>query len=189
MKTIYGSSLENGRLSSYDVATLQTTGAVDSFGACEGKNSAYNMISSRGGHFVMSGAYGTSGGCGMSLRLDDGGSLRAPAESWALDPKSSTHGFQFLEVKGKQLLYTADMGTDSIWTHAVENSGAVSEVDRLRFSMPGVKPRFIEIHPNGKYIYVVLDHVNSITALPMSDSGKVHEKNDQRVWPLIPDGM
>lgn len=189
MKTIYGSSLDNGRLSSYDVATLETNGAVNTFGACEGKNSAYNIMSNREPHFVMSGAYGESGGCGMSLNLDEKGSLSAPAKSWPLDPKSSTHGFQFWDIQGKQLLYSADMGTDSIWTHAVDVSGGVKEVGRMKFSTPKVKPRFLEIHPNGEFMYVVLEHDNSVTALPMDKSGKLCENKDDGVWSLIPEGM
>lgn len=188
MQTVYASSLENGRLVSYDVSTLQSTGSIESFGHCEGKPSGYNMISNREPYYVMSGAFGKTGGCGMSLSLDGKGSLKGGAKSWPLEDTSTVHGFQFWDIEGTQLLYTADMGTDLIWTHAVDKFGGVTEIDRMKFSKPKVQPRFIQIHPNGRYMYVVLEHDNSVTALHMSNSGAISEDKDEVPFSLIPEG-
>lgn len=80
------------------------------------------------------------------------------------------------------------MGTDSIWTHAVDQLGGVREVGRITLSRTEVKPRFLEIHPNRQYMYMVLEYDNSITAFPMDEAGEVCE-NEDGVWPLVPDGM
>lgn len=146
------------------------------------------MISNHEPYYVVSGAFGTSGGCGMSLSLGNDGSLKAGAQSWELDPKSSTHGFEFWDVNGTQVLYTADMGTDSIWTHTIDDSGGVTQIDQMTFRKSKVKPRFITIHPSGGWMYVILEHDNAVTALRRTHSGQLYEEEGVVPFSLVPDG-
>ncbi|CAI4214103.1 unnamed protein product [Parascedosporium putredinis] len=185
---IYGSSMDNGRLSSYDAATLELTGIVQTSGACLGQNSAFNVATRTEPYYVISGSYGSRNGCAMSIAVTDNGSFDDMSQSWRYEAVSSAHGLAIQEVNGTELLYTADMGANVIWVHAIDKSGNVEELQRAELEGAGLKPRHLIIHPQGTYAYVTLEATNSLLALKLDEAGLVDEGGESSQFQVLEEG-
>jgi carboxy-cis,cis-muconate cyclase len=190
-KSIYGSSMSNGRIVSYSTNTLESTGVTETSGACEGQNSAFNIASNSDPRFLFSCSYtyGEGNACGMSIHVKDDGSLGKAAHAWSYGKPgvtSSSHGFALSEVNGTMMLYTVDLASDSIWTHAIDKNGISKEVANTKLRGPGLKPRHMKMHPNGRYAYVSLEAVNRVTSLKVDEAGMLRE--DAGSHSLLPEG-
>lgn len=76
------------------------------------------------------------------------------------DPNSGVHGmvFDYLEE-----FYSADMHANCIWTHKKDMlTGYLSVVGKVDAPQPGDHPKWVEIHPNGQYLYVVNEAGNTL---------------------------
>jgi len=181
--------MENGRIVSYNTDTLEATSIVETTGACQGQNSAFSIASTAEPLFLFSCSYvrGEAIGCGMSISINEDGSLGEAAHTWSYGQTSSSHGIALNEVNGTRLLYTADLGSNSIWTHTVDESGNVKEIGQAKIRGEAPTPRHIKLHPNGKYAYVTLEAVNRVTSFRLDQSWILTDEDSAMHW-LIPEG-
>jgi len=180
--------MDNGRLASYDTATLELTSTVQTSGSCQGQNSAFNIATKKEPYYVISGSYGSRNGCGMSVATAEDGSFDGVKQSWLYEEVSNAHGLALQEVNGTELLYTADMGLNAIWVHSIDESGNAVVLQRVDLEEPGLKPRHMVIHPKGTYGYVSLEAANSLLALKLETSGLAAEEQDLERFPVLPEG-
>ena len=124
----------------------------------------------------------------MSFSTQDDGSLAGHIDSWPYEIASSAHGLALHEADGRQLLYTADMGTDSIWIHSVDEFGRPTLVSQVKLPWPGSKPRHLIVHPQGTFAYVVLEIDNSLLAMELDRSGFPVKDIECEPSSLIPEG-
>jgi len=84
-------------------------------------------------------------------------------DSWTYENKSGVHGLALSpSTQLPQLIYSADLSADYVWTHSVNSSGQINEVGRIRMPNTGMHPRHLAVHPNGTYLYVVMEAGNAL---------------------------
>ncbi len=186
---IYGASLQATRISSYGVtsnSTLQFVKSVAAGKRCAGHTSAFVLASDDAPYPVFAAAWPGPSGCGMSFTVDAAGSLDRLADSWAYTARSGVHGLAFGGAD-KSLLYSADLSADAIWTHKVSAADAkVSAIGSYSLNA-GSHPRHVVAHPNGAYVYAVLEAVDAVIAYKFDGNTQVVASEDS-AYSLIPSG-
>ena len=107
-------------------------------------------------------------------------------QSWKYVNTSAIHGLAFSPEE--KLLYSADLSADKIWTHAIGEDGLVSLVDRYDLPKAGMHPRHLAAHPNGKYVYVLMEHVNTLVEYEVDKRTGAPVKELQ-TFSLLPEGL
>ncbi len=133
-----GVSLDMPQISTYDIVNntvVQPAGAVVAKGRCVNRTAAYVVASKRFPHFVFSASWPGPGACGMSAYTGPGGGLADMASSWAYGNRSGIHGLA-LGWGINQIIYSADLSGDAIWTHGFGFYGEVYPVNRYTPSPP-----------------------------------------------------
>jgi carboxy-cis,cis-muconate cyclase len=124
----------------------------------------------------------------MTLSTTSDGTLNEVVGTWLYANQSGVHGLgSTVRKDGIQLLYSADINGDSIWTHQVDRAGQAQEVDRAKSPRSGMHPRHMVIHPDGTYAYIVMEADNSVVALPLQESG-IAIQDMAATHSIIPDG-
>lgn len=98
---------------------------------------------------------------------------------------SAIHGLTF--SADDKLLYSADLSADKIWTHAVAEDGLASLVVRLDLPKAGMHPRHLAAHPAGKYLYVLMEHENTLVEYGLDEKTGVPVK-ELANYSLLPEG-
>jgi carboxy-cis,cis-muconate cyclase len=105
----------------------------------------------------------------MAFSTDSNGSLTGVTDSWSYEKKSGVHGLALSERDGQQLIYSADLSADILWTHAVNRTTKkVHEVSRFPMNHDGMHPRHVAAHPNGQFLYVVMEADNSLAQFDLN---------------------
>jgi carboxy-cis,cis-muconate cyclase len=74
---------------------------------------------------------------------------------------SGVHGTDF--SPDSHYLYSADDTGNTLWTHLVNRTtGEVTFLAALAGPSSGSDPRHVTVHPNGKYLYVILEGVSQL---------------------------
>lgn len=126
-------------------------------------------------------------GYGNVFSVDENGSLHENVQNYEYDPHSSVHGMVFDPTE--TYLYSADMGANKIWTHKKDpETGKLTLVDSLEAPDPRDHPRWVEMHPSGKYLYVLMESGNRLAEYVVDP--KTHTPVfTHKVYPLIPPGI
>ncbi|KAL1959502.1 hypothetical protein VTO42DRAFT_1947 [Malbranchea cinnamomea] len=126
-------------------------------------------------------------GYGNVFAVDEHGALARNVQNYPYDPHSGVHGMVF--DPSESYLYSADMGANKIWTHRKDpDTGLLSLVGSI--SAPGEHdhPRWVEIHPSGRYLYVLMESGNRLAEYVIDEH--THTPTfTHRVFPLIPPGV
>ncbi|KAH6848048.1 Lactonase, 7-bladed beta-propeller-domain-containing protein [Chaetomium sp. MPI-CAGE-AT-0009] len=185
-KNIYGASLNETRIASYSVlnaTTLELTRNISATGACFNTTSPFVIAMPTPPYHVFSGSWPAPNACGMSLSTSETGALTGVLDAWSYINASGIHGLALSPPLNRnpnqntttphQLLYSADLNGDLIWTHAIDlRTGSATEVSR--FPMPGAAgahPRHLAAHPNGARLYAVMEGDNSVAEYVLDDAG------------------
>jgi carboxy-cis,cis-muconate cyclase len=190
-KNIYGSSVHASRVSSYTVlnaTTLSLTNSIPASGACSNTSSAFIAAMPTEPYYAISASWPGPNSCGMSFSVDANGTLTDALNSWSYTNASAVHGLALAppSSNGQQLVYSADTDGDIIWTHKLNlTTGAATEVFRFQMPFEGMHPRHVAVHPNGKYLYAVMEADNSLTQYTLSPSTGAPETETLR-YMLIP---
>lgn len=106
----------------------------------------------------MYGCYnGANAGCGSVMSVDDSGTLLATIQNYTYDTDSAVHGTAI--SPGSKFLFSADDAGNQLWSQSIDstNGGEVTFVSKLAGPSEGADPRHVAVHPNGTYIYVLLE--------------------------------
>ncbi|KAG7443377.1 putative carboxy-cis,cis-muconate cyclase [Guyanagaster necrorhizus] len=85
---------------------------------------------------------------------------------------SGVHGLALLP--NSTYLYAADDSDDKIWTFGVDiATGELTDIGVLDAPAEGNNPRHLTVHPNGEYLFVILEEANEVAQY--SIDGQTHQ--------------
>lgn len=105
---------------------------------------------------------GIDAGCGSVLSVDESGALDAVIQNYTYFVNvSGVHGAAL--SPDSQYLYSADDTGNTLWTHAVDPAtGEVTALANLTGPQLGSDPRHVVVHPDGHYLYVILEGASQL---------------------------
>lgn len=125
-------------------------------------------------------------GYGNIFSVDENGRMASNIQNYEYDPKSGIHGMVF--DSSEIYLYSADMGANRIWTHAKDaQTGHLTLVGSVDAPLPGDHPRWVELHPNGLFLYALMEAGNTLAEY-LIDQRTHLPVFTHKVYPLIPPG-
>lgn len=84
------------------------------------------------------------------------GALIETIQNYTNDEDSAVHGYAI--SPGSQFLFSADDAGNQLWSHSIDSTtGEVTFISKLEAPSEGADPRKVAVHPNGTYIYVLLE--------------------------------
>jgi len=188
---MYGTSLTASRLASYDVSdptAVKTDKVMAQTGVCARKNPNYVTAMQSAPYYVFSVTWPGPSACGAVYSVKGNGTLDKEVDAWSYATESGAHGLAISDHDSQLILYTADLNGDSVWAHAIDRAtGKGKELSRLKMAKTGVHPRHVAVHPNGTYLYLVMEAENSIHQISMDVKTGIMAKDD-KTFPLAPDG-
>jgi carboxy-cis,cis-muconate cyclase len=125
-------------------------------------------------------------GFGNVFTVDEAGILKENVQNFQLDPKSGIHGMVFDPTE--TYLYSADLRANKIWTHEKDENGRLTLVDCLEAPSTEDHPRWVAIHPNGKYLYVLMEAGNRL-GVYVIDKHRHVPVFTHVTYPLVPPGQ
>lgn len=141
------------------------------------------MASTEPPYAVYGTPFGGSASCGNVMSVDSAGVLSEVIQNYTYSSSSGVHGMAFDKSNG--YLYSADDSANLIWTHKVDNiTGEVTEVSSLSGPVDGADPRHVAVHPEGQYLYAILEGANELAAYTIDQT--THEPALDVTYPLIP---
>lgn len=85
-------------------------------------------------------------------------------------------------------LYSADLRANKIWTHKKDSeTGKLTLVGSIDAPLPSDHPRWVEMHPNGNYLYALMEVGNRL-AVYVIDEHTHMPVFTHITYPLIPPG-
>lgn len=125
-------------------------------------------------------------GYGNVFSVDRDGKLAQNVQNYEYESHSGIHGMVFDPTE--TFLYSADMYANKIWTHRKDaTTGQLTLVDSLEVPSKDDHPRWVEMHPSGKYLYALMESGNRLAVY-------VLDRNNIPVfthctYPLLPEGL
>lgn len=209
--------------SSVAVASQPSTSSNASSVPCTGKTAVFTQSSPLhlAPNLIFSASYpadASSAGCGAVLQANastSGRQTAAPAlATWRYAAGSGIHGMAAHAGAGtgsssgsgqavaEVTLYSADLGTDSLWTHRFVRPSSTAGVDvqvtelghtRMETTTADgrtMHPRHLAVHPNGRVLYAIMEADNSLVAFDLDAQGVpvVPAGGIKDIWDLLPDG-
>lgn len=103
------------------------------------------------------------------------------------DRQAGPHAHQIVTDPAGGFVYAVDLGTDSVYTYALDTgSGALSPVSEVR-AVPGAGPRHLVFHPGGTHAYVANELDSTVTAY--AHDAATGTLTRLETWPTLPDGV
>lgn len=115
-----------------------------------------------------------------------GGGLHQNIQNYPYSEKSGIHGMVF--DPSETHLYSADLQANKIWTHRKDpEDGTLTLVGETDAPDQGDHPRWVELHPSGAYLYVLMEAGNRLAVYVIDE--RTHLPVFTHVtYPLIPPG-
>lgn len=125
-------------------------------------------------------------GFGNVFSVDEHGILKENIQNYEYSPASAIHGMVF--DAEEQYLYSADMWANKIWTHKKDvTTGTLTLVGSVDAPEAGDHPRWVEIHPSGKYLYALMEAGNNLAVYVIDE--QTHLPVFTHItYPLVPPG-
>jgi carboxy-cis,cis-muconate cyclase len=125
-------------------------------------------------------------GYGNVFSVDKDGALKENILNYEYAPNSGIHGMVF--NASETYLYSADLRANKIWTHKKDSeTGKLTLVGCLEAPAPNDHPRWVEIHPSGKYLYVLMEAGNRLGVYVIDEHTHLPVFT-QITYPLVPPG-
>ena len=120
------------------------------------------------------------------MSVDASGGLKEVIQNFSYAENSGVHGMAL--DRHDEYLYSADDTGDKLWTHKIDKAtGKVTQVDVIAAHSAGADPRHVTVHPEGKYLYTVLEAANQLAVYTIDPVS--HKPKFEKALPLIPKGM
>lgn len=126
-------------------------------------------------------------GYGNVFSVKPDGSLDQNIQNYEYEPNTGIHGMVF--DHSETYLYSADLQANKVWTHRKDkDTGKLTLVDCLEAPSPDDHPRWVDIHPSGKYLYVLMEAGNRL-AVYVIDERRHVPVFTHMTYPLLPPGL
>jgi len=126
-------------------------------------------------------------GYGNVFSVDESGSLKENIQNYEYQENSGVHGMVFDPTE--TFLYSADLRANKIWTHQKDRgTGKLALLGSLDAPDPGDHPRWVEMHPGGKYLYVLMEAGNNLAEYVIDPSTHLPVFT-HKTYPLVPPGL
>jgi carboxy-cis,cis-muconate cyclase len=115
------------------------------------------------------------GSCVNSMSVEADGTLQDVIQNITLQSSSGIHGMAV--DPDSNIVYSADVSANGIWVHQVDRF--TQNLKQLSFvSAPEANagPRHLIVHPNGQYLYVVMETKNEVAVYAINQG----ERNEQK---------
>ncbi|TVY75964.1 Carboxy-cis,cis-muconate cyclase [Lachnellula suecica] len=124
--------------------------------------------------------------CGAVMSVDENGVLSEVIQDYSYNTSSGVHGMAF--DSANDFLYSADDSGNALWTHSVDNTtGELTFVSSVAGPVTGADPRHVTVHPEGQYLYVVLEGANELAQYSIDTTTGI-PFFENVTYPLIPSG-
>jgi carboxy-cis,cis-muconate cyclase len=163
---------ERSGFASYQVlnnTALAYTNSINLPAACaeanaDGIGSPYVLAELRT-PFTVFGA--SSSSCGAVMSVDISGNLQNVLQSFKFRDGSSIKGMAL--DPDNRYLFSADELANGIWTHSVTTEGTVNPLTFVTAPGRNRGPRHLVVHPDGKYLYVVMGGSNTVAVFAINN--------------------
>jgi carboxy-cis,cis-muconate cyclase len=110
--------------------------------------------------------YGKDNSCGGVMAVDENGVIVKTIQNYTYSPGSALHGLAF-HPSGR-FMYSADLWGRRMWTHAIER--ATGKLTYVADDKSHGEPRHVNVHPNGKFAYAILEDTNEVVEYAINSS-------------------
>ena len=125
-------------------------------------------------------------GFGNVFDVDANGTLKSNIQNYEYQPNSGVHGMVFDSTE--TYLYSADLRANKIWTHKKDSkTGQLTLLGGIEAPSPNDHPRWVELHPAGHYLYVLMEAGNRLGVYVIDEHTHLPVFT-QTTYPLIPPG-
>ncbi|KAI0106600.1 Lactonase, 7-bladed beta-propeller-domain-containing protein [Hypoxylon sp. NC0597] len=189
-KNLYGTDWNSEKPSfvSYSVTdpqTIEYQARVFGSGDCVGLKSIFITPSLQPPYAVYGNYFYGNAKCGNVMSVHDNGTLRDVIQGYEYADGSAVHGVSF--SNDSQYLYSADDGGNAIWVHSINPSdGSLEYHSRLNMDEEKSDPRHVVTHPEGQYVYTVLEGTSQVAQFLTNELHKLYPM--KAAYPLINDG-
>jgi carboxy-cis,cis-muconate cyclase len=135
-------------------------------------------------HFVYCNPFYKYAGFGNVFKTDEAGGMIENVQNYPYLDSTAIHGMAFDSTE--TYLYSADMWADRVWCHKKDKStGLLELVGSVESPEPGDHPRWVAIHPSGKFLYVLMEAGNVLRLYSIDE--KTHMPvYTTKSYPLVP---
>lgn len=125
-------------------------------------------------------------GFGNVFSVNEEGALKENVQNYEYEEKAGIHGMVFDPTE--TYLYSADMGANKVWTHKKDpQTGQLTLVGSVEAPQPKDRPRWVEMHKSGKYLYALNEAGNNLAEYVIDQQTHLPVWT-YRSFPLIPPG-
>lgn len=120
----------------------------------------------------------------MGMSVDESGTLQSIVTEAKYGASSSVHGTD-LNAENN-LVYTADLGENGVWVHSYDSETDNTTEVQFIAAATSSEPRHLVVHPNQKWVYVVLQGTSQVSVLSRdTTTGLLTDTNI--TYSIIPD--
>ncbi|MFE6779101.1 lactonase family protein [Streptomyces sp. NPDC057702] len=191
-KVLY--SLDNGgRQGAVRAFTIGADGRLTALGRAQSTGGANvtHLSVHPGGRYLLSANYGAGSVAAHTLNSDGSvGARTSLVQHVGSGPDPSRqegpHAHQILTDPKGAYVFAVDLGTDKVYTYALQpGSGVLRSVSELK-SVPGAGPRHMVFHPTAPYAYVANELNSTITVCSYNPATGVLTRGESQ--PTLPGG-
>jgi len=126
-------------------------------------------------------------GHGNVFSVDSDGNLKENIQNYEYQPNSGIHGMVFDPTE--TYLYSADLRANKLWTHKKDSeTGKLELVGSVDAPASNDHPRWVEMHPSGKYLYALMEAGNRLCVYVIDERTHLPVYT-HAAYPLVPPGM
>jgi carboxy-cis,cis-muconate cyclase len=191
-KNLYGTSLTSSSTPAFVSYTLGSATDIiynttlEMGGNCSSSKAIFVVAATESPYAVYGSPFGGTAECGSVMSVDENGVLSEVVQNYNYKSTSGVHGMALDSTNS--FIYSADDTGNTLWTHSVnKTTGEVTLVDSVDGPVTGADPRHVTVHPEGQYLYVILEGANELAQYSIDNAtGIPYSKNV--TYPLIPSG-
>lgn len=157
---------------------------IEMGGNCSSSKAIFVLAATEAPYAVYGTPFGNTADCGAVYSVDEHGVLSELIQNYTYKSNSGVHGMAFDSTNS--FIYSADDSANTLWTHKVDNAtGELTFVSSISGPVTGADPRHVTVHPEGQYLYVILEGANKLAQYTI-DPGTGIPSFENVTYPLIP---
>ena len=155
-------------------------------GNCSSSKAIFVVAASESPYSIYGTPFGNTADCGAVISVDENGVLSELIQNYTYKSTSGVHGMALDSTNS--FIYSADDSANTLWTHKVDNTtGELTLVSSISGPVTGADPRHVAVHPEGQYLYVILEGANQVAQYAIDQSTGIPSFHNI-TYSLIPSG-